>query len=206
MNKNMFAMVVVALFVAVCFATNGFAANVSATADENPAIVGDTPVITFGRGYLEPTGETMINGTLVRSYTIAVANETTLEFDEESKSFLIDGGYLVIDECASDKCVARAYSGTLSGVPPSGIAVRVNIDYTYKDCDSICGGYARFNLNVPQGGSDSRTIHDECGPDDSASGTLSASFTAYPGQTYRFTVSCVRDDCCSSSDIGDIFT
>ncbi|GEM_PF-6738409 len=206
MDKKMFAVVMVALFVAVCFATNGFAANVSATADENPATGADTPTIVFAREGLEVTGETMINGTPVRELTITVLNETTLEFDEESKSFSIDGGYLVIDECASDKCVAKAYSGTLSGVPSGGLNVQVNIDYTYKDCDSICGGYARFNLNVPQGGSDSRTIYDACGPDNSASGTLSASFTAYPGQTYRFPISCVRDDCCSASDTGDIFT
>jgi hypothetical protein len=116
MDKKMFAVVMVALFVAVCFATNGFAANVSATADENPATVDDTPTIVFAREGLEVTGETMINGTPVRELTITVLNETTLEFDEESKSFSIDGGYLVIDECASDKCVAKAYSGTLSGM------------------------------------------------------------------------------------------
>ena len=43
MAKKMFAIVMVALFVAVCFATNGFAANVSANADGNPATVDDTP-------------------------------------------------------------------------------------------------------------------------------------------------------------------
>ena len=66
MAKKMFAIVMVALFVAVCFATNGFAANVSANADGNPATVDDTPTIVFVREGLEVTGETMINGTPVR--------------------------------------------------------------------------------------------------------------------------------------------
>lgn len=205
MDKKMFAIVIVALFVAVCFATNSFAANVSTTTDENPVNVSDTPTIVFARNGLEVTGETMINGTPVRELTITVLNETTLDFDEESKSFSIDGGYLVIDECASNKCVAKAYSGTLSGVPSSGATVQVNIGYTYKDCENIYGDYARFNLNVVLGSSDSRKIYDEPGPDNSASGTLSASFEAYPGQTYRFPISCERDDCCNASDTGDIF-
>lgn len=206
MDKKMFAPVMVALFIAVCLVTNGSAANVSATADESPANVSDTPTIVFARDGLEVTGETMINGTPVRELTITVLNETTLDFDEESKSITIDGGYLVIDECASDKCVAKAYSGTLSGIPSSGATVQVNIGYTYKDCENIYGDYARFNLNVPQGDSDSRKIYDEPGPDNSASGTLSASFYAYPGDTYSFTISCVRDDCCSASDTGEIYT
>jgi len=191
MDTKMFAILIVALFVTV-----GFASNISATANDD---------LVVGKGYVEVTGETTINGTTVRELTIVARNET-VEFDGGSRSYPIDGGDLTIDENAGSICTARAYSYTLYNVPQGGLTVQVNVDYTYDDDNNIYGGYARFNLNVPQGGSDSRNIYDRFGFDDSESGTLSTSFTAYPGQTYRFTISCVRDGHDSANDTGDIYT
>lgn len=116
-------------------------------------------------------------------------------------TYNIDGGWLKIDESASNVCTGNAQAHRLIGVPNSGATCKITINFTYIDTSDITGGYVIFRLTLPDGSRDEEKIYDRWGREDGTTGILTRTFTVFPNNNYVFTIYCER-----SGNDGDCFT
>ena len=138
---------------------------------------------------------------LLAALLIAAVILPAMAGEEGTRSTLIDGGYLTVDETDGITCTAVARDFSESYVP--GRTYRIVTKYTYKDTPDVVGKTACFRLTGPDGSIDDKSIYDYPIVDDSDSGTLSLLWSPPGSGVYHYTIKC-SEGSESAIDTGDI--
>ena len=138
---------------------------------------------------------------LLAALLIAAVIAPAMAGEEGTRSTLINGGQLTVDEAGGITCTADAVNHNRKYV--SGETFRIVTDYTYKDTPDVVGKTVHFKLTGPDGSIDTKSIRDRLVFDDSKTGTIVVLWSPNGPGNYHYTIECSEGGE-SATDTGDI--